>query len=134
MTLYSYRRHSRTLGGQIIAQCFPSIAPRHKGKLQRFHKSSASLFHSEWVFGTAIDMGLITFQICFGTSFNISQTIDLPIRKLNESDACDSPVARYLSVTANFNEGDKGSRKLLPFLTIDDPTKLKNSSQIFENN
>ena len=97
------------LWGQIIAQCFPSIAQRHKRKFQRFQKSSASLFHSEWVFGAAIDMGLITFQICCGTSFNISLNVDLPIRKLNESDACDSPVARYLSVTANFNEGDKGS-------------------------
>ena len=54
-------------------------------------------------------MGLITFQIFFGTSFNILRTVDLPIQKLNESDACDSPVARSLSVTANFNKGDRGS-------------------------
>ena len=46
-------------------------------------------------------MGHKIDQIFSGTSSRISQTVDLPILKLNDNDACDSPAAKYLNVTGS---------------------------------
>lgn len=39
-------------------------------------------------------------------------TVDLPMRKLNDSDCWESPVARYLKVIASFSFEDIGARPL----------------------
>ena len=75
-------------------------------------------------------MGHKINQIFSGTSSRISQTVDLPILKLNDNYACDSPVAKYLNVTASLNAGDNGSRNRLFFLSSAGPTNLSKSSKV----
>ena len=79
-----------------ILTCFPSIAPKQFGNCQILSKSSIIFNHLFWLLGKTKISGCNVVQRLLNVSGTNFFIVAIPIRNCFESDAKDSPVARYL--------------------------------------